>query len=53
MRETELRRLALRLLASEFPAAKEDGARLLKILSELLLGLYGPSDGDHPLKLRR
>jgi hypothetical protein len=52
MRESELRRLALEVLL-RFPVGKDDGARLLKILSELLPGLYGPADGDHPLRLRR
>jgi hypothetical protein len=52
VREGEIRRLALELLL-RFPHSKEDGARLLRILSELLPGLYGPADGDHPLKVRR
>jgi hypothetical protein len=44
--------MALRLLL-EFPMSKDDGARLLKILGELLPGVYGLPDGDHPLRLRR
>lgn len=52
MREAELRCQALRLLL-EFPLGKDDGSRLLKIRGELLNGLYGPADVDHPLRIRR